>query len=111
MPQPEKLKKKDKTAISSRNGIIFGVTYRTWWRILVTLLLLGLLYEALNPFHSVLRYYTKWIECGNKPSLIITGYKQESVFIENARPSQGASGLGGEIYFCNRHQAEEAGYL
>lgn len=63
----------------------------------------------LSPFGGNIRFYAKWVECGQKPVRLTSAPGAGMVWYETP-PSFEPVRFGNYTYFCTASQAKAAGY-
>lgn len=98
---------KDKAAQWIRYALIPWAR-RRWIMITIIALVLVLAYDLL-PFGGNLRFYSKWVECGQKPLAANYEWNYRDVPYYGSPPTFSLVRLYPE-YFCTPLEAERAGY-
>lgn len=78
--------------------------------VLAVILVLLVLFDF-TPFGGSIRFYAKWIECGNRPMTISgSGYLNAGVSHYYPAPVISLTRGSNRPYFCTALEAEQAGY-
>jgi len=78
-------------------------------RLIIIATLMSLVLFDLSPFGGNIRFYAKWIECGQKPVRLTSAPGAGMVWYETS-PSFEPIRFGNYTYFCTASQAKAAGY-